>query len=54
MVKNLSAMQETMVRFHGQSRLVGYSPWGHKELNTIEQLTQFKVVSFFPLRNNGC
>ena len=24
---------------HGQSSLVGYNPWGHKELNTIEQLT---------------
>ena len=22
--------------FHGQMRLVGYSPWGHKELDTIE------------------
>ena len=22
--------------FHGQRRLVGYSPWGHKELDTIE------------------
>ena len=25
--------------FHGQRNLVGYSPWGHKELNTTEQLT---------------
>ena len=24
---------------HGQRSLVGYNPWGHKELNTIEQLT---------------
>ena len=23
-------------KFHGQSSLVGYSPWGHKELNVIE------------------
>ena len=23
----------------GQRRLVGYSPWGHKELDTTEQLT---------------
>ena len=22
--------------FHGQRRLVGYSPWGHKESNMIE------------------
>ena len=25
--------------FQGQRRLVGYNPWGHKELDTIEQLT---------------
>ena len=25
---------------HGQRRLVGYSPWGHKELDTTERLTQ--------------
>ena len=25
--------------FHGQRRLVGYSPWGHKELDTTELLT---------------
>ena len=24
---------------HGQRRLVGYSPWGHKELDTTKQLT---------------
>ena len=24
---------------HGQSSLVGYSPWDHKELDTTEQLT---------------
>ena len=23
---------------HGQRSLAGYSPWGHKELNTTEQL----------------
>ena len=23
---------------HGQKSLVGYSPWGHKELDTTEQL----------------
>ena len=23
---------------HGQRRLVGYNPWGHKELDTTEQL----------------
>ena len=25
---------------HGQRNLVGYSPWGHKESDTTEQLTQ--------------
>ena len=25
-------------KFHGQSSLVGYSPWGHRELDTTEQL----------------
>ena len=24
---------------HGQRSLVGYSPWGHKELDTAEQLS---------------
>ena len=27
--------------FHGQRSLVGYSPWGPKELDTTEQLTYF-------------
>ena len=27
--------------FHGQRSLAGYSPWGHKESDTIEQLTFF-------------
>ena len=26
---------------HGQKRLVGYHPWGHKESNTTEQLRLF-------------
>ena len=26
-------------KFHGQRSLVGYSPWGHKELDKTEQLT---------------
>ena len=25
---------------HGQKSLAGYSPWGHKELDTIEQLSR--------------
>ena len=48
-VKNLPAMQETRVQsldqddplempgeFRGQRSLVGYTPWGHKELDTTE------------------
>ena len=30
--------------FHGQRSLVGYSPWGHKESDTIEQLTRLGSV----------
>ena len=26
-------------KFHGQRSLVGYSPWGHEELDTTEQLS---------------
>ena len=26
-------------KFHGQRSLVGYSPWGHKELDRTERLT---------------
>ena len=26
------------LRIHGQRGLVGYSPWGHKELDMTEQL----------------
>ena len=26
-------------KFHGQRSLEGYSPWGHKESDTTEQLT---------------
>ena len=28
---------------HGQRTLAGYSPWGHKDPNTTEQLTQQKL-----------
>ena len=31
-------------KFHGQRSLVGYSPWGCKELDTTEQL---HFLSFF-------
>ena len=31
--------------FHGQRSLVGYSPWGPKELDTTEQLALFLFTS---------
>ena len=31
--------------FHGQRSLAGYSPWGHRELNTTEQTTQKRLFS---------
>ena len=34
--------------FHGQRGLLGYSPWGHKELDRTKQLI-FSL--FFTLRN---
>ena len=30
-------------KFHGQRSLEGYCPWGHKELDTIEWLTQLQL-----------
>ena len=41
---------------HGQRSLVGYSPWGHKESDTTEQLThepsQGPLVPAVPIDNN--
>ena len=31
-------------QFHGQMSLVGYSPWGHKELDTAERLTRGNLI----------
>ena len=31
---------------HGQRSLVGYSPWGHRESDTTEQLTLLLRVLF--------
>ena len=33
-------------RFFGQRSLSGYSPWGHKELDTTEQLSLFSHDSY--------
>ena len=35
--------------FHGQRRLVSYSPWGYKESDITKQLTHMHSVYVFPL-----
>ena len=35
--------------FHGQRRLVGYSPWGRKESDMTEQLTLSFSLSYYIL-----
>ena len=39
-------------KFHRQRKLVGYSPWGRKELDTTEQLSTYNnmVYSMFLLQ----
>ena len=44
---------------HGQTRLAGYSPWGHQESDTTERLTQHSTDSPLEPRKlvktiNGC
>ena len=45
-------------KFHGPRSLVGYSPWGHKESDTTEQLTwkkiNFHVLFYFFKESNRC
>ena len=37
---------------HGQRSLVGYNPWGHKESDTIEQLsTHWRFSKLIPITN---
>ena len=31
-------------KFHGERSLANYSPWGHKELDTTEQLSTALIV----------
>ena len=38
-------------KFHGQRSLAGYSPWGHKELDTTEQAS--KTSSKHAWQNNA-
>ena len=33
-------------KLHGQRSLVGYSPWGHKELNTTEETEHIYMHSY--------
>ena len=46
--------------FHGQKSLAGYSPWGHKELDTTEQLHFLLsflgniAMSLKTIRNKSC
>ena len=37
-------------KFHGQRSLVGYSPWGHKEVDMTERLT---LSTFNNVSNNA-
>ena len=37
----------------GQRNLVGYSPWGHKELDTTEQLHFTSLHSAYKLNKQG-
>ena len=38
-----------LVKFHGQRSLAGYSPWGHKESDTTQQLS---THAFFSRQRN--
>ena len=38
--------------FHGQRSLVGYSPWGHKELDTTETNTDTHIYIYLKYKNN--
>ena len=40
-------------KFHGQTSLVGCSPWGHKELGMTERLTLLKGSVIFWARGKG-
>ena len=37
--------------FHGQRNLVGYSPWGRKELDTTEQLILLDLITDILIQN---
>ena len=38
---------------HGERKLAGYSPWGHKDSDMTEQITHFTVNSYTVYRVNS-
>ena len=40
-------------KFHGQRSLVGYSPWGHKELDMTEHTHACKGTKILPAAEHG-
>ena len=38
------------VEFHGQRILMGYSPWGHKELDTTEHMHDNMVLKAYKMQ----
>ena len=38
---------------HGQRSLVGYSPWGHKESDTTEQLSNSNILDLLLVETLG-
>ena len=47
MEKGMAAHSSILAgEFHGQKSLAGYSPWGHKESDTTEQLSTAQHKSY--------
>ena len=42
--KGMASHSNILGEFLGQRSLVGYSSWGHKELDTTEQLTPYYML----------
>ena len=51
---NSNPLQYSCVEFHGQRSLVGYSPWGCKELNLTEWLTHTGCFHVFSSVTQSC
>ena len=41
-------------KFHGESSLAGYNPWGHKELDTTEWLSTHTLLKILCLYAKSC